>query len=178
MLLNYKSIQPRFAADCSGFRSRLPDCGAKRYKGEACIEARALKMVKLANIFEDSETAGPRGADLEIQVCVAKSALGRTDGVLVDVPLTVEGIRRADPHGDRDKVRLHLPAELPKEGAVLRLRGLGGKVTAEGDDAQAPGDLYVRVTVDSESSARRWPYWLLALASGAGAAAALVSLLS
>lgn len=105
-------------------------------------------MTELGNIFDavarDGE--GQRGADLRVEVTVPPSSLGAPEGIAVRVPLTIEGQRRADPHGDRERVLLRLPAELPSDGAVLRLRGLGALPTGKG----APGDLYVAIALGPE----------------------------
>jgi hypothetical protein len=111
-------------------------------------------MAKLANIYDAIDPGdaggdgGGRGADLRVTVEVPRAALGSDEAFFADVPLTVDGQRRADPHGDGAKVPLNLPASVP-EGATLRLRGLGalgpGAPAAEG--IKRAGDLYVRLTV-------------------------------
>jgi len=131
--------------------------------------------VKLASIYEDADENTPRGADLEAQVQVEPNALGLAAGVKVRVPLQINGVQRADPHGDGTKVHLHLPATLP-QGAVLRLRGLGG--TTKGGQDVAAGDLYVRIEIMEKVAPPRWPLWLGALATAGAAIAALASLLT
>lgn len=132
-------------------------------------------MTKLANIFDGAEGEGPRGVDLHATVEVPKRALGRIDGHPVEVPLQIAGVPRADPHGDGRRVRLHLPATLPAEGAMLRLRGLGGLVTEEGESTRSPGDLYLRVHLATESTRRPWLWIALGVAAAAATTLALLS---
>lgn len=127
-------------------------------------------MTGLGNVFDAVAESGDghRGADLRVEVEVPPSSLGDPAGVEVRVPLTIEGQRRADPHGDRERVRLHLPDELVS-GSVLRLRGLGGLPEGKG----APGDLYVAVTLGPEPPPARSatpPTWALLVVLAAAVA--------
>lgn len=96
----------------------------------------------LGSVFEPEE-AGPRGPDLRVSVEVPRAALGAT--VMLPVPerLAADGelVERVVAEGDEPGlVTLHLPEALP-EGAVLRLRGQGGRGAA----GERAGDLWVVV---------------------------------
>lgn len=127
-------------------------------------------MVGLGNILEpDSDR--PKGPDLRVKVQVPRSALGREGGALVGVPAEIEHdgrpiARAASPHDERGKVRLHLPAEIP-EGAVLRLRGQGGR-----REGGVPGDLFVEVEVVPDPR----PWWILVLVAALAAGVAVATL--
>jgi hypothetical protein len=112
-------------------------------------------MSGLGNVFDAVAPAAdvPRGPDLAVSVEVPRSALGRADGFLVDVPavLPAEGAlvaRALDPQAREAGVRLHLARTLP-DRATLRLRGQGG-VHPQG----TPGDLLVTITVREDPP---WP---------------------
>jgi hypothetical protein len=101
---------------------------------------------QLGSIFEESKEEskqGTRGEDLHVEIEVPPDALGATDGFRAPLPLEIEVdgrlVTRADPHGDGEAIVLRLPESLP-EGAVLKLRGLGGS-------GERPGDLYARIVV-------------------------------
>ena len=111
-------------------------------------------MTQLGNIYDglDSGVEGESpgelsGEDLHVAVEVPRAALGADVAFEVDVPLTLVGLRRADPHGEGSRVPLHLPKDLP-DGATLRLRGLGALgPRAKQDATQRAGDLYVIITL-------------------------------
>ena len=127
-------------------------------------------MTGLGNVFDaaegDEET--PRGPDLEIDVEVPRSALGREGGYEVEVapqlPVDAAGAlvtRHVAPGDPDDRLRLHLSAAIPDK-ARLRLRGAGGVV-----EGGRPGDLFVTVTVVDDPPRRialgqgGWPWWLV-----------------
>jgi len=101
-------------------------------------------MPTLGKVLQDLPADAPRGPDLHVTVTVPSGDLGLSSGTVVRIPLALphDGttVRRCPaPQDDGDRVRLHLPADLP-DGATLRLVGQGG--AAEGG---RPGDLYVTV---------------------------------
>lgn len=115
-------------------------------------------MSGLGNVFDAVETSAeaPRGPDLRFSVHVPRSALGREDGFVAEVPLTLphegEQIERArEPDAEGTGLILHLSPTVP-DGATLRLRGQGG-VHPEG----VPGDLWITIhLVDDPPRALGW----------------------
>jgi len=101
-------------------------------------------MTELGNVFDAVSPDGSTGPDLRIEIDVPRASLGDSRSFTASIPLTIDGMHRADPHGDGEQVQLNLPKSLP-EGAVLRLRGLGG--VPQGAEATAPGDLYVALRI-------------------------------
>lgn len=128
----------------------------------------------LGSVFDAvaPEAGAPRGPDLCVSVEVPRSALGRDDGFVVQLPdtLAVDGAevaRASDPHAPQGGIRLHLAATLP-DRATLRLRGQGGVI-----EGGAPGDLLVTIAVVDDPPA--WPGlrgWI-AIAALAAAASAI-----
>ena len=105
-------------------------------------------VADLGNIFQPP-TTGARGPDLRCVVHVPPRALGLAEGYEVDVPLELEHEgqrvpRAVSSHDVGSRVRLYLPESLP-EGALLRMRGLGGR-----QEGGAAGDLYVQIEVRAE----------------------------
>ena len=97
-------------------------------------------MTELGSVFE-ADDGRPQGPDLRVTVEVPKAALGATFVAPVPMRLAADGelIERVVIADEAPGVvTLHLPESLPK-GAVLRLRGQGGR---RRDDEQ-PGDLFV-----------------------------------
>lgn len=131
------------------------------------------------SIFDGTEPTrgGPRGPDLRVTVEVPRTALGSPDGFAAPIPTTVEvdgrSIERVRGPEGEGPVPLFLPATLPS-GAVLRLRGQGGRSPTDGGP---PGDLLVEIVVVDRPSRR----WLVPVVIGLGvltaAAAAAVALL-
>lgn len=133
-------------------------------------------MTGLGNVFEaaDTDEAQPRGPDLEIDVEVPRSALGREGGFDAQVPAALPHAgdlvaRHVEPGDPTDRVCLHLSRAMPDK-ARLRLRGSGG-VRDEG----RPGDLFVTVTVVDDPPRRVALVWWLVLAAfvAAGLVAAI-----
>ncbi len=129
-------------------------------------------MAKLGNIYDalgdrdatgnaddrrgHGARAGGRGDDLRVTVDVPRGALQSGDPFYAEVPLTLGGQRRADPHGDGARVPLNLPANLATHhpgGATLRLRGLGalGPGDPEREGIKRAGDLYITVKLTDAS---------------------------
>lgn len=128
----------------------------------------------LGNIFDaagqgEPDRHAPRGPDFRVEVEIQRSALGVAAGVDVPVPQqrTIDGktVRRNTTPGDPPGVvRLNLPADF-KDGAVLRLRGQGGR--SEGGRA---GDLLLTVrVVDDRASGGLW--WVALLGAALAGAA-------
>jgi hypothetical protein len=95
---------------------------------------------ELGSVFE-ADDGQPRGPDLRVTVEVPRAALGASFVAPVPMRLAADGelIERAVLGDDEPGlITLHLPEALP-EGAVLRLRGQGGRRA----DAEQPGDLFV-----------------------------------
>ncbi len=126
-------------------------------------------MARLGSIYEDTPASGPRGRDLRCSVVVPRAALGKPEGYEVRVPLRLpcEGaqvLRASSPHDAEDRIRLHLPAQLPPK-ATLRLRGQGEELSGG-----AAGDLLLTVEVRSPSVAGSLAVagLILAVATAAG----------
>ncbi len=127
--------------------------------------------MKLGSILPEQNNH--RGPDLRFKVVVPKSALGREGGYAVHVPRELEHqgemVSRVCSELEKgETVKLQLPRSLPK-GAVLRLRGQGGRLTEDGP----AGDLFLEVEVQDVA----WTQ-LAALAAGGLAVAGLLWWLS
>ena len=111
-------------------------------------------MAELGNIFDPEPGSGTveRGPDLRTEATLRRADLGRSGDVEVRVPLRIDGLVRADPHGDGERIRLSLPANTP-DGATVRLRGLGaiGRQGERRDEGRGTpshaGDLYLVLRV-------------------------------
>lgn len=109
-------------------------------------------MAELGSIFEPETSGGVRGPDLRVRVTCPAWALGDPDGVLLDVPASIEvdgaAIPRVrSPFDDGDPIRVTLPETFP-DGGTLRLRGQGGAPAGEG----RPGDLLVTIVLDAAAA--------------------------
>lgn len=147
-------------------------------------------MAKLGNIYDavdggPGDDPGGRGEDLRVTVSVPRAALQSDEPFYAEVPLEVDGHRRADPHGDGGQLPLNLPGSVP-DGATLRLRGLGalgpGDPASEG--IKRAGDLYVTLKLTDapwapaprgKKPGQEEPAWL-PWAIGAGFLALIVTL--
>lgn len=108
-------------------------------------------MAELGSIFEPETPGGVRGADLRVRVTCPTWALGDPDGVLLEVPSTIEvdGVaipRVRSPFDEGDRIRVTLPESFP-DGGTLRLRGQGGAPAGDG----RPGDLLVTIALDVDA---------------------------
>ena len=99
-------------------------------------------MSELGNIYQPVSD-GPKGPDLHVSVRPPLPVEGVRTQVSVPLDLPHEGalVRRADPHGDGERIALGIPPGL-SPGTTLRLRGAGGVPTEAGGVA---GDLYITV---------------------------------
>lgn len=105
-------------------------------------------MAELGSVFE-ADDGRPRGPDLRVSVEVPRAALGASFVAPVPLRLAADGelVERVVLDGEQPgTVTLHLPEALPR-GAVLRLRGQGGRRSAD----QQPGDLFVVVELVDRS---------------------------
>ena len=131
-------------------------------------------MTAIGSVLEPSGGEGLRGPDLYFVARVPPKALGNREGYCVKVPRKLDHdgnkvTRASTPHDEGDKVRLHLPPQVP-EGAVLRLRGQGGLV-----EGGSPGDLLLEIElVKPAITFGVLVLWLLALLAGAAVAAFFV----
>lgn len=121
-------------------------------------------MARLGDVFEGMPAGDDalKGPDLKAAVTVRRRDLGKS-GLRVPVPDMIERagqlVRRApDPGGLEGVIPVSLPRDLP-EGATLRLRGQGG--LSEHPDGH-PGDLYLKISVESGGGV---PWWAVALAA-------------
>lgn len=114
------------------------NCGLLRFSGTL------RPVAELGSIYEQGQSSGKRGRDLHADVEVPAWALGCTDGVEIEVPVSLpchgEQVRRACLHGPG--LTVHLPDQFP-DGAALRMRG-EGEASPEGPN----GDLLLHMKID------------------------------